>query len=264
MKTTQDIGTGAVEQASRLLSLQQPGSRDGRPTSKHKRNFASFGSAGNILRRAVVLAIALAAPLHAAEENTVETKLREALRDTMLKLRDAQGQIATAQAAQIAAEEKIKELTAKNESLNKDLIAERNTSTNMISELNTKLEERGTVITSLQAKVEKWKKSYSEITAFAAHKEAERAKYQDKSIKLERQVANQQVKNLEMYKAGMDTLNRYEKFGLGDAILAREPFVGTTKVKFENLIQDQADKLTDARIQPEKTETKPQAAGPQG
>ena len=209
----------------------------------------------------VLIVLALAAPLHAAEENNgIETKLREALRDTMLKLRDAQGQIATAQAAQIAAEDKIKELTAKNESLTKDLFAERTSSTNMIAELNTKLTERGTVIISLQAKVEKWKKSYSELTAFAAHKEAERAKFQDKTIKLERQVANQQVKNLEMYKAGMDTLNRYEKFGLGDALLAREPFVGTTKVKFENLIQDQADKLTDARIQEEKPEAKTQAA----
>ena len=210
--------------------------------------------------RTVLLALALAAPLHAAEEDPVQAKLREALRDTMLRLRDAQGQIATAQAAQIAAEEKIKELTAKSETLNKDLLAERNTSANMIAELNTKLAERGTVITSLQAKLEKWKKSYSELTAFAAHKESERAKYLDKSIKLERQVANQQVKNLEMYKAGMDTLNRYEKFGLGDAILAREPFVGTTKVKFENLIQDQADKMTDARIQPEKSDNKPQTS----
>lgn len=205
----------------------------------------------------LLAALAITLPLHAAEEEGVETKLREALRDVMLKLRDAQGQVATAQAAQIAAEEKIKELTAKNESVNKELLAERNSSTNMIAELNTKLEERGTVITSLQAKLEKWKKSYSEITAFAAHKEAERAKWEAKSLKLERQVANQQVKNLEMYKAGMDTLERYEKFGLGEAILAREPFVGTTKVKFETLIQDQADKLTDARIQPEKSEEKP-------
>ena len=86
---------------------------------------------------AVLLTVALLGPLHAAEENTVESKLRDALRDTMLKLRDAQGQIATAQAVQIAAEDKIKELTTKTESLNKQLMAERTTSTNMIAELNT-------------------------------------------------------------------------------------------------------------------------------
>ena len=80
------------------------------------RTMEKTGVAG-IFRCAVVLAFALAAPLHAAEEATVESKLRDALRDTVLKLRDAQGQVAAAQAAQIAAEEKIKELTAKTETL---------------------------------------------------------------------------------------------------------------------------------------------------
>ncbi len=232
-------------------------------TTEEKVSRKPGGAAGSF-RRAVLLVIVLALPLHAAEENDgVETKLREALRGTMLKLRDAQGQIATAQAAQIAAEEKIKELTSKTEALSKDLLAERNTSANMMAELNTKLEERGTIITSLQAKLEKWKKSYSEVAAFAAHKESERAKWEDKAIKFERQVGNQQVKNLEMYQAGMETLKRFEKFGLGEAILAREPFVGTTKVRLENLIQDQADKLTDARTQPENPATPPQTAKPQ-
>jgi len=216
------------------------------------------GRRRGILWRVILLAAVIVVPLHAAEEDDgLETKLREALRNTMLKLRDAQGQVAGAQAAQIAAEEKIKELTAKNDSLGKDLMAERNTSANMLAELNTKLEERGTVIASLQTMLQKWKKSYSELTAFASKKESERAKFEAKALKLEREVASQQVKNLEMYKAGLETLDRYEKFGLGDAILAREPFVGTTKVKFQNLIQDLSDKLTDARIKPDDAEASP-------
>ncbi|MEI6072139.1 MAG: hypothetical protein WCS31_10125 [Verrucomicrobiae bacterium] len=209
--------------------------------------------------RAALLAVMLAAPLHAADEAAaVEAKLRDALRGTMIKLRDAQGQVAAAQAAQIAAEEKIKELAAKNESLTKDLVAERSTSANTIAELKTKLDERGTVITGLEAMLQKWKRSYSELTAFASKKESERAKLEAKALKLERQAASQQVKNLEMYQAGIETLKRYEKFGLGDALLAREPFVGTTKVKFQNLIQDFDDKLSDARIKPEDADPPPQ------
>jgi hypothetical protein len=50
-----------------------------------------------------------------------------------------------------------------------------------------------------------------------------------------------------MYQAGMEILDRYEKFGLGDAILAREPFTAAQRVKFQNLVQDFSDKLTDAR-----------------
>ncbi|MFZ4599407.1 MAG: hypothetical protein ACOYNN_12245 [Terrimicrobiaceae bacterium] len=205
-----------------------------------------------IILRTLSLAIFVALPLHAAEEevNPVEAKLREALRDVTLKLRDAQGQVATAQAAQIAAETKIKDLTAKNESLGKELVAERNVSANMISELTTKIEERGTLITGLQASIEKWKKSYQGATALAAKKESERAKFEARSIQLERIVNDQQVKNIEMFKAGLSTLDRYEKFGLGDALLAREPFIGTTRVKFQNVIQEQADKLADARILP--------------
>ncbi len=218
------------------------------------------GYAGVLLAALLVIA----ATAHAVEETGggVETKLRDALRTTMLKLRDAQGQVAAAQAAQIAAEEKIQELTKKHEVLGKDLIAERKTAANTIAELNAKLEERSTVIIGLQAMLQKWKTSYSELTAFASKKEFERAELQAKAFRLERLVAHEQVKNLEMYQAGMATLDRYEKFGLGDAILAREPFVGTTKVKFQNLIQSLGDKLTDARIipgqEPPAPETKAQ------
>lgn len=216
----------------------------------------------------VALASVSALPLFGAgggeEENPVETKLRDALRDSTLKLRDAQGQIAAAQAAQIAAETKIKELTAKNESLGKELVSERNVSANMISELTTKLEERATLITGLQTSIEKWKKSYAGATALAAKKEGERAKLASRVILLERIVSDQHVKNIEMYKVGMETLDRYERFGLGDALLAREPFIGTTRVKFETAIQDQNDKLTDARIgvPPQATPTPSPGASP--
>ncbi|MDX2081465.1 MAG: hypothetical protein SFU53_11845 [Terrimicrobiaceae bacterium] len=199
---------------------------------------------------ATLAAAALAITTASAQESEVELKLREALRDTMLKLRDAQAQVAAAQAAQIAAETQVKDLTAKNEALSKELVAERNVSANMISELTTKLEERGTVILTLQTSLENWKKSYSGATSLAAKKESERQKLQARVNELERIVEDQQFRNIEMYKAAMETVDRYKKFGLGDAVLAREPFVAAQRVKFQNIIQDQSDKLANARIRP--------------
>ncbi len=79
-------------------------------------------------------------------------------------------------------------------------------------------------------------------------KEAERAKAAAQIIKLDRIVADQQIKNVQMYKVGTEILDRYEKFGLGEAILAREPFVGMTRAKFQTLMQDYQDKLVDQRI----------------
>ncbi|GAT34238.1 hypothetical protein TSACC_36 [Terrimicrobium sacchariphilum] len=198
-----------------------------------------------------VLLLLSPALLHAAgaeEGDPVVAKLREALRNTMLQMRDVQGQLANAQAAQIASDAKVKELTAQNDKLTRQMIEDKNASTNSIAELNTRLEEQGVVIQKLNATVDQWKRGYNEATALAQKKEAERAKAAAQIIKLDRIVADQQIKNVQMYKVGTEILDRYEKFGLGEAILAREPFVGMTRAKFQTLMQDYQDKLVDQRI----------------
>ncbi len=199
---------------------------------------------------AILTALLLGAVrLQAADaEEDVAGKLREALRNTMLQLRDAQNKVATAQAAEVASEQKIKETQGKFDAMSKQAIADRNTSANMVAELNTKLAEQRLVLIGFQSAIEKWKKSYGEVTGMAQKKESERAKFEAKSIKLERQVQDQQVRNIKMYQTGLEIIDRYEKFGLGDALLAREPFVGNTRVKFQTLIQNDQDKLTDQRI----------------
>ena len=185
--------------------------------------------------------------VYSAEEDPT-AKFREALKNTMLKLRDAQGQLANAQAATIAAESKVEDLTSKNEILTKDLVSERNAASTQISDLNKKISVRDDSISELQASLANWKKSYEDVTKLAAQRENQRAIFEAKSIKLERQVEDQKFRNIQMHKIGMGILDRYEKFGLGEAILAREPFTAVQRVKFQNLIQDFSQELSDARI----------------
>ena len=197
---------------------------------------------------AILSLLATAVPsVYSAEEDPT-AKFREALKNTMLKLRDAQGQLANAQAATIAAESKVEDLTSKNEELTKDLVSERNAASTQISDLNKKISVRDDSISELQASLANWKKSYEDVTKLAAQRENQRAIFEAKSIKLERQVEDQQFRNIQMHKIGMGILDRYEKFGLGDAILAREPFTAVQRVKFQNLIQDFSEELSDARI----------------
>lgn len=197
---------------------------------------------------AILSLLATAVPsVYSAEEDPT-AKFREALKNTMLKLRDAQGQLANAQAATIAAESKVEDLTSKNETLTKDLVSERNAASTQISDLNKKISVRDDSISELQASLANWKKSYEDVTKLAAQRENQRAIFEAKSIKLERQVEDQQFRNIQMHKIGMGILDRYEKFGLGDAILAREPFTAVQRVKFQNLIQDFSEELSDARI----------------
>jgi hypothetical protein len=102
--------------------------------------------------------------------------------------------------------------------------------------------------------LDKWKADHQKVTEYAKTKEAQAAKLGERVIVLDRQVADQQRRNVAMYKLGMELLARYESFGLGTALTSREPFVGLTRVKFENLIQDYGDKLADERIKPQPSE----------
>ncbi|MCX6977416.1 MAG: hypothetical protein NTX04_05625 [Verrucomicrobia bacterium] len=117
--------------------------------------------------------------------------------------------------------------------------------------------EKDTQLIASQKQLAEWKKAHAEVTAqfkkaveIGNTKEGERAKLAARVIVLDRQVADQKSKNSAMYKLGSEILSRYEKFGLGDVITRKEPFIGTTKVKFDTLIQDFTDGLADQKIKP--------------
>ena len=213
-----------------------------------------------LLSNLAFLSVFAAIPLRAADPTAADAKLRESLRATMLQLRNAEAERANLQAAQAELEAKNKALTEQLETLTKQAAANQATADKAIAELKGKVDERDREIGELRVSLDKWKTDHQKITAYAQKKEAERAQLADKVIALDRRVADQQAKNAAMYKVGTEVLSRYEKFGLGDALTSREPFVGLTRVKFENLIQDYADKLADERIKPEPAPAPPAGA----
>ena len=107
-------------------------------------------------------------------------------------------------------------------------------------------------LTETKESLDKWKAGYDQIAAAGKKAESERARLADEEIILKRKLADRETKNLELFRLGTEILRRYERFGLGDALAAREPFTGITKVKLESLVQDYEDKLVDARVKPEQ------------
>ncbi|MEY2907286.1 MAG: hypothetical protein RLZZ408_1757 [Verrucomicrobiota bacterium] len=183
--------------------------------------------------------------------NPAEQKMRETIRNTMIQLRDANAKLATAQTAQAEAEEKNKELQGQLEELAKKSSAEKKAATETIDDLQTKLAASEHQVNHLTESLGKWKLGYAKLADYAKATEVKRAELASKIILLDRRIADQQVKNAEMYRLGNEVLDRYAQFGLGTAISAREPFVGITKVKFQNLVQDYQNKLTDQTIRHE-------------
>jgi chromosome segregation ATPase len=207
-----------------------------------------------------VLLIA-AVPSKAAEKvDPAMQKMREAVKNSMIQLRDANAKLATAQTAQAEAEDKVKELQGKLEELTKKSTAERKTANETIDDLRTKLANSELIGNHLTESLAKWKQGYAKLADYAKATEGKRAEFASKCILLERRIADQQVRNAEMYRLANEVLDRYAQFGLGTAISAREPFVGVTKVKFQNLVQDYQNKLTDQTIRSEKPEAESSAA----
>jgi hypothetical protein len=194
---------------------------------------------------------------HANDANPAEAKLRENLRNTMLQLRTLQVERDALQAGKTVFEQEKQTLTQQLETLRKQQASDREASDKKQAALEAKLGDHETEITRLRAGLQTSTEAHKKAADLAAAKEGERAKLALQNIELQRQVADQRARNLKMYNIGNEILKRYENFGLGTALTAREPFVGTTRVKLENLVQDYQDKLAEQRIKSE-----PAPAGP--
>ena len=91
----------------------------------------------------------------------------------------------------------------------------------------------------------------------ARAKEDERAKLAVEVLVLKRTVADRESKNIALFNLAIEVLDRFENYALGKALAAREPFIGTTRVKVENLVQGYKDKILDNRISAKKSAPQP-------
>ena len=178
-------------------------------------------------------------------------KMRESLKSTMLQLRTEQTEKVALQAEKADLEAKVKELTTTVADQGKALEDAQKKSDKLIADLTAKSDNQQKQITQVTEALGKWQAGYKKAESLSQDLESKRSRLADEVIKLDRKVQDRETKNIEMYKLGKEILTRYEKFGLGSALLAREPFTGIAKVKFETFIQDYSDKLIDQKIKPE-------------
>ena len=198
----------------------------------------------------------LAGPIAASgddQSNSPEARLRDALRNTMLQLRTVTTDRDNLQAQVTDLQSQKDDLTKQVADLTKKAAASQDADNKTIAVLKGQVSDQESSIAALQHSLDQWKDSQRKAVTIANDTEAKRAKLADLAIRLQRVVDDQKRKNDQMYKIGMELLDRYEKFGLGEALTAKEPFVGITRTKFETLVQDYEDKLTDQRVTEAKT-----------
>jgi uncharacterized coiled-coil protein SlyX len=182
----------------------------------------------------------------------------------MLQLRTSQVEAANAQALQTAAEAKSKELEGKiadlekrSAAMAKQANAEKIAAEESIATLNNKLADRDKRIVQMNEALAKWKDGYNKAAAVARTKEEERALLASEAIVLKRTVADRETKNIALFNTSTEILERFENYALGKAIGAREPFISTTRVKVENLVQGYKDRIVENRIAATNDKNKP-------
>ena len=208
-----------------------------------------------MIRKFILLAFLTAPLLHAAPEADPSVKLREQLKSTLLQLRKIQTDMANAQAAQAAAEAKNKELeaqvaklTKQNEETVKKGNAEKLKSDQDLAKLNERLADKDKRLLQYDQALNQWKDGYQKAAAVARTKEEERAALASEIVSLKNTVADRERKNIALFNTANEILDRFEKYALGKALSAREPFISTTRVKVENLVQGYQDKVVANRI----------------
>lgn len=184
-----------------------------------------------------------------ANANADDARLKETLRTLTVRLRSAETERNTLLSDKAQLEQEKKALSGKVDALNKQVAADKE----KLDQLDAKQKELDDTKESLG----KWKKAYEQIQTAAQKSEAERAKLASESIVLKRKLEDRERKNLELFKTANEILTRYEKFGLGEALSAKEPFTGIARVKLENQVQDYQDKIADERVKPENERAKP-------
>ncbi|MCE0483750.1 MAG: hypothetical protein LV479_05880 [Methylacidiphilales bacterium] len=191
------------------------------------------------------------------QDATTESRLRDALRNTMSQLRDAQNQLVTLQATQAQSDKDNADLKAKVDELNTQITTltkqsgdDKAAADKSIADLKAQLADQTAEVARLNQSVAEWKNAYNQTVQLANAREQARAQLALQAALLQRTVDDREMKNLELYRTASEILTRYEKFGLGDAIGAKEPFVGLSRVKLENMVQGYKDKILDETVTP--------------
>lgn len=195
-----------------------------------------------------LLSSSLSTALRAADApNAEEDRLRAALREMTQQLRSAQTELSNLQATQASLADEKKTLSEKYETLKKQVMSDRAAADKAAADSAARAVDQKAAIARLEAALEKAKAEGEKSAQEARAAEAQDVKLTAESYALQRRAADRETKNLALFLLANEILSRYEDFSLGKALNAKEPFVGATRTKLENLVQDYQDKILDQR-----------------
>jgi septal ring factor EnvC (AmiA/AmiB activator) len=205
---------------------------------------------GRRLAAAVALCAAGLTLASGAQAESMEERLRAQLRSTTQQLSQLQSEQAQVNAAKAAAEAQRDTAQKELETLRAQLAQARGQADKLAGQQEAVMESAQAQVSATQAQLGKFKGAYDELLTLARAKETERQALARNLAQRDEEVKVCVAKNREMYEAGKEILNAYERISTGDILAIKQPFAGKARVRFEEQAQAYGDKLYDAQLPP--------------
>jgi len=198
------------------------------------------------MKRTLIALVLLAAlPAAHAQTASLESRMRDQLRETRSQLQELQAQQST-WAAEKAALEKERDAAKQEAEAAHATKAAPTVSPETTRELAAERQRREAAEASLQRG-----KSDADAQALALRTaEAERARLAKELDLSHSQVDACTARNVQMYQVGKEVIAAYENIDTSDIVSSRQPFAAKSRVKLENAAQSFGDKLYDQRFDP--------------
>ncbi|WP_213946890.1 hypothetical protein [Luteibacter sp. dw_328] len=198
------------------------------------------------MKRTLIALVLLAVfPAAQAQTASLESRMRDQLRETRTQLQELQAQQST-WAAEKAALEKERDAAKQEAAAAHATKAVPAVSPESTRELAAERQRREAAEASLQRS-----KSDAESASVALRTaEAERSRLAKELELSHSQVDACTARNVQMYQVGKEVIAAYENIDTTDIVSSRQPFAAKSRVKLENAAQSFGDKLYEQRFDP--------------
>jgi hypothetical protein len=198
------------------------------------------------MKRTLIALVLLAVfPAAQAQSASLESRMRDQLRETRTQLQELQAQQST-WAAEKAALEKERDAAKQEAAAAHATKAVPAVSPDSTRELAAERQRREAAEAILQRN-----KSDAESAGVAMRTaEAERSRLSKELELSHSQVDACTARNVQMYQVGKEVIAAYENIDTTDIVSSRQPFAAKSRVKLENAAQSFGDKLYEQRFDP--------------
>lgn len=197
-------------------------------------------------RTLIALALLAVMPAAFAQTASLESRIRDQLREARTQLQDLQAQQSQWAAEKAALEKERDEAKQAAEAAR----AGAKNATGLSPEANRAIAAERQKREAAEAELQRGKADAGSAAVALRTAEAERTRLAKALDAAKGQVDACTARNVQMYRVGQEVISAYENIDMADVVASRQPFAAKARAKLENAAQSFGDRLYEQRFDP--------------